>query len=237
MKYSQIQTKFTDNLKLLILLLLLFFSECLFNISLQTPHSSNFSLADIISLVWPSDKATSEKANFEGKFQNCTFQFQHRVTIERTRTKSSSSKSDCEFEYQFFTFDSRSRHKSLKAKNVFICLKDDPRHFSVSPSTNASQWLQSILRLRIKIGDTSNLRNGVAQEKQRRHASELNETICQELLKVVFQDATTSDESVYLERRLEVVNGFEVCSVNIEMPFGYYAILNISIEKKGKIKT
>jgi hypothetical protein len=53
------------------------------------------------------------------------------------------------------------------------------------------------------------------------------------LLKVIFQDATTSSESVTLERRLEVISGLEECAVNIEMPFGYYAMLNISIEKKG----
>ena len=219
----------------MIISFIFFFSECLFNISLQ--NSSTISLSDLISPVWPSDKVTLDttktKTSVGQQFQNCSFQFQHRVTIERRRTEATTGKADCDFEYQFLTFDARLRHKSLKPKNVFACLKDNPQHFIVGMSPNASQWLRSTLRLRIKVDDTPNLGTGVAAEKQRRHTSELNETICQDLLKVVFQDATTSSEIVTLERRLEVISGLEECAVNIEMPFGYYAMLNISIEKKG----
>jgi hypothetical protein len=61
-----------------------------------------------------------------------------------------------------------------------------------------------------------------------------NETACRDasLHSVVVQNVALVD--VGIERRLQVIDGDEVCSTVLELPFGYNAVVNVSIEKTGR---
>jgi hypothetical protein len=152
------------------------------------------------------------------------------------------------------TFDARSTNRQTFGKKSFACLKGDPNNFGVTASPNASQWLKSTIHL-VKNFETeivtnsrnnNNINNDNSNnnnlDKTRRHAKELNETICQSdaLQKVIFlqdnvttgSDVTTGKD-VTMERRLEIQNGIDVCSVLIEIPFGFYALVNVTFEYRG----
>ena len=62
----------------------------------------------------------------------------------------------------------------------------------------------------------------------------LSEKICSDemLPKFILKDG--SDNSVDFERRFEILNGIDVCSVMIEMPFGFNAMISVTLEKSGK---
>jgi len=125
-------------------------------------------------------------------------------------------------------------------------LKGDPNSFSVTASPNASQWLKSTIYLLknfesetiTNLADNNNINNSKNNnsDKKRRHAKEANETICHSdvLQKVIFlQDNVTSGNYVTMDRRFEIQNGNEVCSVLIEIPFGFYATVNVTFVEQG----
>jgi hypothetical protein len=76
------------------------------------------SIADLADSAWPA--RTSPAAVTSGDAV-CSFQFEHRVTIEH-RPVPGSPRSNCEFEYHFVTFDAGTRRKS-PGSHVFTCLK------------------------------------------------------------------------------------------------------------------
>ena len=201
--------------------------------------------------MWPSQKATpGQKTNHRATSQQqsesyieCTFEFDHRISIQRSPTIARSLALECHLEYQFLTFDSRLKRKSLE-RDGFHCISDDPENFNIAIKKNSSQWLKSSLKLRkrfkaeVVTSGFENTRPSNAFEKQRRHAttiSSLNESVCvsDELHKVIFENLS-DDFDVTVLRRLEMEDSVEVCSTVVEMPFGYHAVVNISVIYFGK---
>jgi len=199
--------------------------------------------------VWPSPKETSgQRTNHLAASQQnresldeCTFEFDHRISIQRLPATVPSLAHECHLGYQFFTYDSRLRRKSID-RYGFHCISDDPKNFNITIKKNVSQWLKSSLRLRRRSKayvTASSLENVVptkAVEKRRRHAismSSLNESVCvNEVLQKVILENSSDDTTVL--RRLEMEVSDEVCATVIEMPFGYHAVVNISVQYFGK---
>lgn len=219
-------------------------SECLFKVSLLP--SGNLSLSDIVKSVWPSSttsglrtihRKSSQQKN--DNFIECTFEFEHRISIQRLSSTDRSS-TKCHLEYQLLTFDSRLERKSLKSG--FNCISDDPVNFNILIKKNVSPWLKSSLRLRqhSKANETTiSLENVVPAEvveKRRRHAipmSSLNESVCvNDVLQKVIVENLSDD--VIVIRRLEMEVSDKVCTTAIEMPFGYHTAVNVSVKYSGK---
>lgn len=209
----------------------------------------NLSLSDIVNSVWPSSKTTLghriyHQASSHQKsesFIECTFEFDHRISIQRYSTTVRSLAYDCHLEYQFLTYDSRLKRKSLE-RNGFHCIGDDPQNFNVTIKKKVSPWLRSSLRLRKRskaIETTSSLENAVQAkvvQKRRRHAipmSSLNESVCvSEVLQKVIVEHLSDDVTIL--RRLDMEVSDELCTTIVEMPFGYHADVNISVKYFGE---
>ena len=216
----------------------IFFLECLFNVTLPSEDGHNLTLSDLLSSVWPQNRSNWPQNSSKSvkKFQNCSFFFHHRISISQTKRSEPKKHSSCEFEFQFFSFDVRTSASDKRGNNEFICLNDEPSHFVITVTANLPPWQRSVIHFRKK-NVVDNNSDFVNQKKLRRHVvmkRPLSEKICSDemLPKFILKDG--SDNSVDFERRFEILNGIDVCSVMIEMPFGFNAMISVTLEKSGK---
>ena len=217
---------------------LYFFLECLFNVTLVNENGNNLTLSDLLSSVWPQNRSNwlQNSSKSVKKFQNCSFFFHHRISISQTKRREVKKHLSCEFEFQFFSFDVRTSASDKRGNNEFSCINGDPSHFVITVSANVPPWQRNVIHVRRK-NVVENNSEIVNQKKLRRHVvmkRPLSEKICSDEMLPKFSLKDGIDNSVDFERRFEILNGIDVCSVMIEMPFGFNAMISVTLEKTGK---
>jgi hypothetical protein len=194
-------------------------------VTLPATNGNNLTFSDLLSSIWPK--------NSKQLLQNCSFFFRNRVSISPTKKKIGED-SSCQFEFNFSYSDARTTSDKIRS-NEFRCINQDPLNYIITLLANQSRWEQSVLHFRKKtIFD-----NGSAflkREMSRRHVvmkRPLSEKICSDEMLPKF-NLKNGDKSVDFERRFEILNGIDVCSVMIEMPFGFIVMISVTLENNGK---